>query len=116
MTFTGLIPDLHHCKGSFGGRAFPLWEDAEATVSNLPPKLVAFLAEKYGKTVVPEDFIAYIAAVASHPGIVAGSPFVRLVVGASNLSNFVVRSCHACDGEDKRRTSNTPDQPADFQA
>jgi len=25
LTFTGLIPDLHHYKGSFGGRVFPLW-------------------------------------------------------------------------------------------
>ncbi len=25
VTFTGSIPDLHHYKGSFGGRAFPLW-------------------------------------------------------------------------------------------
>ncbi len=25
ITFTGLIPDLDHFKGSFGGRVFPLW-------------------------------------------------------------------------------------------
>src|SRR5206468_5000144 len=31
LTFTGLVPDLHHYKGSFGGRAFPLWRDKQAT-------------------------------------------------------------------------------------
>lgn len=67
LTFTGEIPDLHHYKGSFGGRAFPLWRDAEATEPNLPPKLLTFLTEKYGHTVSPEDFLAYIAAVAAHP-------------------------------------------------
>lgn len=71
LTFTGLIPDLHHYKGSFGGRAFPLWEDAVATVSNLRAKLLPFLAEKYGVSVTPEDFVAYIAAVASHPAFTA---------------------------------------------
>ena len=27
VTFTGLFPDLHHYKGSFGGRVHPLWRD-----------------------------------------------------------------------------------------
>ena len=35
LTFTALIPDLHHYKGSFGGRAYPLW--AEFGVPNMPP-------------------------------------------------------------------------------
>jgi hypothetical protein len=32
LTLTGLIPDQHHYKGSFGGRVFPLWRDAAAKV------------------------------------------------------------------------------------
>lgn len=67
LTFTGLVPDLHHYKGSFGGRAFPLWRNANATESNFPPKLLGFLSEKYGHTVSAEDFLAYIAAVAANP-------------------------------------------------
>ena len=31
VTFTGLMPDQHHYKGSFGGRVYPLWADAQAS-------------------------------------------------------------------------------------
>ena len=48
VTFTGLVPDLHHYKGSFGGRAFPLWRDKKATVHNFRPKLLPFLESVYG--------------------------------------------------------------------
>jgi hypothetical protein len=71
ITFAGLIPDLHHYKGSFGGRVFPLWRDAAATMPNLPPKLLEFLTEKYKAAVTPEDFIAYLAAVAANPAYTA---------------------------------------------
>src|SRR3546814_3075270 len=40
VTFTGLVPDLHHYKGSFGGRAFPLWRDAASTLPNVLPALL----------------------------------------------------------------------------
>src|SRR6185312_14033720 len=60
LSFTGLIPDLHHYKGSFGGRVFPLWRDQKATDSNFRPKLLPFLSTKYGSTVSPEDLMAYI--------------------------------------------------------
>ena len=71
ITFTGLMPDLHHYKGSFGGRAFPLWRDKAATEPNLPPKLLAFLSKKYKTAIAPEDFLAYLAAVAAHPAYTA---------------------------------------------
>jgi hypothetical protein len=51
VTFTGFVPDLDHYKGSFGGRVYPLWRDSGASVSNLRPKLLPFLATKYGKAV-----------------------------------------------------------------
>lgn len=35
LTITALVPDLHHYKGSFGGRVFPLWSDAAASKSNV---------------------------------------------------------------------------------
>ncbi len=66
LTFTCLMPDLHHYKGSFGGRAFPLWRDAAATQPNLLPKLLEFLSEKYKIAVTPEDFFSYLAAVAAN--------------------------------------------------
>jgi hypothetical protein len=67
VTFTGLVPDLDHYKGSFGGRVFPLWRDRNATVPNAPPRLLALLGEKYGSQVGADDVMAYIAATAAHP-------------------------------------------------
>jgi predicted helicase len=67
LTFTALIPDLHHYKGSFGGRVFPLWKDDGAKQPNFPPPLLPYLEQKYGKTKPAEDIMAYIAAVAAHP-------------------------------------------------
>lgn len=69
ITFTGLIPDLHHYKGSFGGRVFPMLDEMQAP--NLPPKLLGFLSGKYGRSVGPDDVVAYIAAVAAHSGYTA---------------------------------------------
>lgn len=34
-SLTALVPDLHHYRGSFGGRAFPLWLDKAGTRPNL---------------------------------------------------------------------------------
>src|SRR5439155_12409647 len=66
-----LIPDLHHYKGSFGGRVFPLWRNAAATQPNLPPNLLEFLAKKYKMAVTAEDFLAYLAGVAANPAYTA---------------------------------------------
>jgi hypothetical protein len=67
VTFCGLIPDLHHYKGNFGGRVFPLWQEGEARETNIRPALLAFLARRFKKPVSPEDMMAYLAAVAAHP-------------------------------------------------
>jgi predicted helicase len=67
VTFTGLIPDLDHYKGSFGGRVHPLWRDAAAKTPNIPPKLLGLLADVYGHPVSAEDVMAYLAAVMTHP-------------------------------------------------
>lgn len=71
FTFTGLIPDLHHYKGSFGGRAFPLWLDHKAEVSNVRPRLREALSWHFGREVTGEDVMAYLAAIACHPAFVA---------------------------------------------
>lgn len=71
LTFTGLIPDLHHYKGSFGGRVFPLWRDAAATTPNFPPKLLELLTTTYKESVTAEDFLAYLAGVAANPAYTA---------------------------------------------
>jgi len=66
LTFTDLIPDLHHYNGR-GGRAFPLWHNSDATITNFQGNLLAYLSEKYVKAVSAEDLFAYIAGVAAHP-------------------------------------------------
>ena len=71
ITVTGNIPDLDHYKGSFGGRAFPLWRDSHGIESNVRPRLLDFLTNKYGTLVKPENMLAYLAALAAHPTFTA---------------------------------------------
>jgi hypothetical protein len=66
LTLTALVPDLHHYNGR-GGRVFPLWRDAEATMGNVRPKLIELLTQRYGTAVSAEDVVAYIAGVAAQP-------------------------------------------------
>lgn len=70
-TFTSLIPDHDHYRGSFAGRAFPLWADAAATQPNIRPSLLAALADAYAAPVSAEDVFAYVAAIAAHPAYTA---------------------------------------------
>ncbi|MBX9926084.1 MAG: N-6 DNA methylase [Hyphomicrobiaceae bacterium] len=71
VSFTSLVPDKHHYKGSFSGRAFPLYRTADATVSNIKPSLLAHLTFAYGRPISPEDMMAYIAGVMAHPAFTA---------------------------------------------
>lgn len=71
ITIAGPIPDEHHFKGSFSGRVYPLWRNAEATVSNIKPSLLAHLSLAYGRTIPPDDMMAYIAGVMAHPAFTA---------------------------------------------
>jgi hypothetical protein len=66
LTFTGFIPDLHHYKGSFGGRVFTLWEDRDGKCPNIRPSLLKYLCERYSEPVSSEDVMAYIAAIGAH--------------------------------------------------
>ena len=69
LTFTALIPDLHHYHGR-GGRVFPLWRDVAAKQPNLRSELLALLA-KTNKGITAEDVFAYIAAVIAHSAFTA---------------------------------------------
>jgi len=66
MTYTGLVPDNDHYRGSFAGRVLPLWADADATRPNLRATLLNELTRAYDRSVGPQDLFAYIAAVAAH--------------------------------------------------
>lgn len=70
LTFTGLIPDLHHYHGR-GGRVFPLWRDRGATQPNIKPALLGHFAIVFGREVKAEDVIAYLAAVMAHRAFTA---------------------------------------------
>ena len=64
-----LVPDVHHYHGR-GGRVYPLWADVEGTESNVSPGLLTELSLAFGREVRPEEVLAYLAAVAAHPGYV----------------------------------------------
>ncbi|MFI5963080.1 type ISP restriction/modification enzyme [Streptomyces asoensis] len=65
LLFTALIPDMHYFNGN-GGRVLPLIH-ADRT-PNIAPGLLPHLANSYGlQQVLPEDLLAYIAAVTAHP-------------------------------------------------
>lgn len=69
IVFTNLIPDVHHFRGSGGGRAIPkLHPDGS---HNLAEGLVAALSDRLGAEVVDDDVFAYVAGVAAHPGFTA---------------------------------------------
>lgn len=70
VTLAAVLPDQHHFAGR-GGRAFPLWRDATATVPNLRPEVLAALSDVLGRPVPPEDLLAYIAALLAHPAFTA---------------------------------------------
>lgn len=69
-SFCGEVPDLHHYHGR-GGRAFPLWQNTVGTNPNIKPALLKHLGTVYDAEIAPEDVMAYIAAVAAHPGFTA---------------------------------------------
>lgn len=65
---TAHVPDLHHYRGSFGGKdVIPLWRNAEATEPNVTKGLLEELAKTLKIEVGPEDLFAYCYAVLSAP-------------------------------------------------
>ena len=75
VTFSAAIPDLHHYKGSFGGRVFPLWADRQQKTPNLKPGFLREVSKTLEVTVSAPDLMAYFAAVAAHPAYTAGFQF-----------------------------------------
>jgi len=67
VTFSGLIPDLHHFHGR-GGRAYPLWMDAGGVSTNVVPGLLELLSTRFDRPVTAPDLLAYIAGICAHPG------------------------------------------------
>ncbi|MBK3556433.1 N-6 DNA methylase [Streptomyces sp. MBT56] len=68
VSFTCLIPDNHHFKGTEGGRVIPLYRDPHGMQPNITPGLLSKISEVLAMEVSPEDLLAYIACTAAHPG------------------------------------------------
>jgi hypothetical protein len=67
MTAAAYVPDLHHYRGSFGGKdIIPLWRDAAATQPNMTKGLGAVIGKSLG-IVAPdvEELAAYVYALLS---------------------------------------------------
>ena len=71
VTFCGAIPDIHHYKGSFGGRVFPLWADRQCQTPNVKAGLLRELSDTMGIAVSGPDMMAYFAGIAAHPAYAA---------------------------------------------
>ncbi|MGW3410976.1 type ISP restriction/modification enzyme [Streptomyces sp. NPDC000888] len=66
LVFSALIPDMHYFNGR-SGCARPLYRDAQGESPNIAPALLDVLSRRLATPVTPEDFLAYIAGVVSHP-------------------------------------------------
>lgn len=65
-------PDLHHFRGSYGGKhVFPLYRDPAASEENITPGILSLLGMEYQRSVTSEDFFAYIYATLAHPAFAA---------------------------------------------
>jgi Predicted helicase len=61
VTFARHVPDMHHYKGSEGGRVLPmLYADGDP---NLAPGLLSLCSQKLGWRITVEDVVSYIAGV-----------------------------------------------------
>ena len=71
LTVATAVPDLHHFRGSYGGKdVIPLYRDSYALEPNVTGGLLQHLAEAYARESppAPEDLTAYIYALLAHPG------------------------------------------------
>ncbi|QKZ18138.1 hypothetical protein HUT05_12700 [Streptomyces chartreusis] len=68
VSFTALLPDIHHFKGTEGGRVAPLYRHPHQAEPNVTPGLLRLLTKTHGMPVTPEDLFAYIAGTAGHSG------------------------------------------------
>ena len=65
---TSLLPDLHHFRGSFGGKhIIPLWRNSEATEPNITTGVLEILSNTLNDNISPEDFFAYCYGILATP-------------------------------------------------
>ena len=65
---TAAIPDLHHFRGSFGGKhVIPLWRDTDATEPNVTGSLLEAVSAVHGAQVSAERLFDYAYGILSQP-------------------------------------------------
>ncbi len=68
---SAFVPDLHHFRGSYGGKdVIALWRNAAATAPNLTTGLLNQIRARLGAAIAPTDLFHYAYAVLSQPGFV----------------------------------------------
>ena len=71
VTASSAIPDLHHFRGSFGGKhVIPLWRDGDATAPNVTAGVLALLSAEYRTDVSSERLFAYAYGILAQPAYV----------------------------------------------
>ncbi|MFE9401146.1 type ISP restriction/modification enzyme [Streptomyces sp. NPDC006530] len=70
LVFSALIPDMHYFNGR-SGCVRPLFRDGQGASPNVAPGLLDMLRRRLATPVTPEDFLAYVAGVVSHPAFTA---------------------------------------------
>lgn len=68
LTFTATVPDMDYFQGHHGGRVLPLYRDGSGAMPNIAPGLLGYLHRVLARKVAAQDLLAYIAAIAAHPG------------------------------------------------
>ena len=67
-TVSGAVPDLHHFRGSWGGRdAFPCWLDAGMRRPNSSPDVVAAMTAAHGHAPAPDALFFWSTAILNAP-------------------------------------------------
>jgi hypothetical protein len=70
-TISAHVPDLHHFRGSYGGKdVIPLWRDPGGSQPNIGAGFLKALETAHGRRPLAEDVFAYAYAVLAHPGYV----------------------------------------------
>jgi Type ISP C-terminal specificity domain/N-6 DNA Methylase len=65
------VPDLHHFRGSFGGKdTIPLWRDHDASAPNITTGLLDVLSRGLGRPIIAEEVFSYAYGVLSSPAYV----------------------------------------------
>lgn len=67
LSASAFIPDLDHFSGRGAKDAILLYRNADASKPNILPGLLDCLSQEYGRSVTPEDFIAYVYGVLAQP-------------------------------------------------